>query len=454
MLQLLIGFAIAVVIALTGVGAGVVTAPLLILFLHVPVEIAVSTALAYAAVVKLIVVPVQIWRKQVSYRILLWMLLGGIPGVILGSLIFRHVAQHGPKALLYIVLGSIIIFSSGWQIFRHFRPDAIARPTTDRPKWIAFITFPIAAEVGFSSSGAGALGTVALLGLTSLSAAQVVGTDLTFGLALSVVGTGVHMISGDLRRSVVVEAGDRRSLWRACRQRGGPTHSQPAAALRALSVADGHRVPVCLSSSLRGPVKTADPSCCGAGDTTHSTRLFGAGYKMGGIMKILTGEKRGCRKGPETWFTGTVWLNEIVNPAAPSRLKANHVWFGPGSRTAWHTHPVGQTLHVLDGLGLVQLAGEPPQVIRPGDTILIAPRNVIGTAQRQDGRWLTSLCRRPTSTVSMWSGSSMSRTRSTRLFDRSVLGGDMPGLLRALHRIAILTLLPWRAIKLGAVILL
>ncbi len=64
MLQLLIGFSIAVVIALTGVGAGVVTAPLLIIFLHVPVEIAVSTALAYAAVVKLIVVPVQMWRKQ------------------------------------------------------------------------------------------------------------------------------------------------------------------------------------------------------------------------------------------------------------------------------------------------------------------------------------------------------------------------------------------------------
>ncbi len=97
MLQLLIGFVIAVIIALTGVGAGVVTAPLLILFLHVPVEIAVSTALAYAAVVKLIVVPVQIYRKQVSYRILVWMLLGGIPGVILGSLFFRHVAQYGPR---------------------------------------------------------------------------------------------------------------------------------------------------------------------------------------------------------------------------------------------------------------------------------------------------------------------------------------------------------------------
>src|ERR1700743_3814482 len=207
MLQVLIGFTIAVVIALTGVGAGVVTAPLLILFLHVPVEIAVSTSLAYAAVVKLIVVPVQIMRKQVSYRILLWMCLGGVPGVILGSIFFHHVAQHGPKALLYVVLGAIIIFSSGWQIFRHFRPDAISRPQVDRPRWIGAGTFPIAAEVGFSSSGAGALGTVALLGLTSLTPAQVVGTDLPFGLVLSVVATGVHMISGTY---------DSALLWQLC----------------------------------------------------------------------------------------------------------------------------------------------------------------------------------------------------------------------------------------------
>ncbi len=196
MLQLVIGFFIALVIALTGVGAGVLTAPLLILFLHVPVEIAVSTALAYAAIVKVIVVPFQVVRKQVSYPVLLWMLVGGIPGVILGSLFFKHITTYGPKSVLYVVLGGIIIFTSSWQIYRHFWPDAIPRPKTNRPKWIAFITLPIAAEVGFSSSGAGALGTVALLSLTSLSAAQVVGTDLTFGLALSVVGTGVHMIGG------------------------------------------------------------------------------------------------------------------------------------------------------------------------------------------------------------------------------------------------------------------
>ena len=195
-MDFLIGFLIAVVIALTGVGAGVITAPLLILFLHVPLEVAVSTALAYSAIVKLIVVPAQVVRRQVNYRVLGFMLIGGLPGVIIGSVAFKHVAAHGPRAVLSFALGSIILFTSGWHIFRYFRPAGIARPTRDRSKLIGAIMFPIGAEVGFSSSGAGALGTVALLGMTDLSASQVVGTDLAFGLAIALVGTGVHLFGG------------------------------------------------------------------------------------------------------------------------------------------------------------------------------------------------------------------------------------------------------------------
>jgi uncharacterized membrane protein YfcA len=195
-MDFVIGFLIAVVIALTGVGAGVITAPLLILFLHIPLEIAVSTALAYSAVVKLIVVPVQIVRKQVNYRVLGLMLLGGLPGVVLGSLLFRHVAAHGPRSVLMFALGAIILFTSGWHIYRHFRPTGIARPVKDRSKLLGLIMFPIGAEVGFSSSGAGALGTVALLGMTELTAPQIVGTDLAFGLAIALVGTGVHFFGG------------------------------------------------------------------------------------------------------------------------------------------------------------------------------------------------------------------------------------------------------------------
>jgi uncharacterized protein len=195
-MDFVIGFCIAVVIALSGVGAGVITAPLLILFLNVPVEIAVSTALAYSAIVKLVVVPVQVIRKQVNYRVLGVMLLGGLPGVVLGSILFKHVAAYGPKTALYFVLGAIIIFTSGWHLFRHFRPAGIARPVGDRSKWIAAIMLPIGAEVGFSSSGAGALGTLSLLSLTSLTTAEVVGTDLAFGLAIALVGTGIHMFGG------------------------------------------------------------------------------------------------------------------------------------------------------------------------------------------------------------------------------------------------------------------
>ncbi len=88
-------------------------------------------------------------------------------------------------------------------------------------------------------------------------------------------------------------------------------------------------------------------------------------------MKILRNETRGCRRGPEAWFTGTVWLDEITTGAATSKLKAIRVSFEPRARTAWHTHPRGQTLHVLSGLGRVQVKGQPPREIRPGDTVWI-----------------------------------------------------------------------------------
>jgi quercetin dioxygenase-like cupin family protein len=92
-------------------------------------------------------------------------------------------------------------------------------------------------------------------------------------------------------------------------------------------------------------------------------------------MKILTSEMRGCRRGPGNWFTGTVWVDEVVI-AEPARMKAFRVSFEPGARTAWHTHPLGQALHVLAGVGLVQLQGQPAQAIRPGDTAWIEPGEV------------------------------------------------------------------------------
>ncbi|MEO7235681.1 MAG: cupin domain-containing protein [Lapillicoccus sp.] len=78
-------------------------------------------------------------------------------------------------------------------------------------------------------------------------------------------------------------------------------------------------------------------------------------------------------KGPAGWFTGDVYIDAVATAAAPSRVQANLVHFMPGARTAWHRHPLGQSLFVTEGVGLVQRRGGPVEVIRPGDRVRIEP---------------------------------------------------------------------------------
>jgi quercetin dioxygenase-like cupin family protein len=79
------------------------------------------------------------------------------------------------------------------------------------------------------------------------------------------------------------------------------------------------------------------------------------------------------RRMPGDWFTGTVSQDPIVEAPAPARIRAARVSFEPGARTAWHTHPLGQTLHVVVGLGRAQTWGGPIREIRAGDTVWIPP---------------------------------------------------------------------------------
>ena len=79
------------------------------------------------------------------------------------------------------------------------------------------------------------------------------------------------------------------------------------------------------------------------------------------------------RRGPANWFTGTVWQDPIIEAEAPARLRAVVVRFDPGARTAWHTHPLGQTLYVVAGAGRVQSWGGPIRDIRAGDVVWIPP---------------------------------------------------------------------------------
>lgn len=87
----------------------------------------------------------------------------------------------------------------------------------------------------------------------------------------------------------------------------------------------------------------------------------------------VTRKRPDTRQGPAENFTGTVWLDEVAVPPAPSRLRMFNVRFAPGARTAWHRHPHGQVLHVLDGEGLVQRRGGDAEAIRAGDTVWIEP---------------------------------------------------------------------------------
>jgi quercetin dioxygenase-like cupin family protein len=90
-------------------------------------------------------------------------------------------------------------------------------------------------------------------------------------------------------------------------------------------------------------------------------------------MKHIANGERPSKRAPESDFTGTVWQDAINDAPAPARVRVVKVRFEPGARTAWHTHPFGQTLYVTEGLGLARSEGGPLIELRPGDTIWIPP---------------------------------------------------------------------------------
>jgi quercetin dioxygenase-like cupin family protein len=81
-------------------------------------------------------------------------------------------------------------------------------------------------------------------------------------------------------------------------------------------------------------------------------------------------------RGPADWFTGAVYIDAVAAPGNGARVSANSVHFTPGARTHWHTHPNGQTIFVLEGIGLAQRQGGPVEVIRPGDRVFFEPGEV------------------------------------------------------------------------------
>ena len=90
-------------------------------------------------------------------------------------------------------------------------------------------------------------------------------------------------------------------------------------------------------------------------------------------MDIKRIGSRPSNKGPADWFTGPVRIDQLFDAPEPARVAGAQVTFEPGGRTAWHTHPLGQTLIVTSGCGWAQRAGGPIEEIRPGDVVWFAP---------------------------------------------------------------------------------
>jgi quercetin dioxygenase-like cupin family protein len=87
----------------------------------------------------------------------------------------------------------------------------------------------------------------------------------------------------------------------------------------------------------------------------------------------LTRNSLNTNQGPADWFTGAVYLDTIATPSSPSRVAAALVHFTPRARTAWHTHPLGQTIFVTEGIGRCQRRGGPVEELHPGDRVYFEP---------------------------------------------------------------------------------
>lgn len=204
MVEMSVGFLIAAGVGLTGVGAGSLLAPILMLFFRVAPAEAVGTALAFSAVIKLTAAPIYVIRKQIHYATWLRLCLGGIPGVLTGFFAMNLLDAKNHRGALFLIIGGLVASMAVVNLVRTLGKAFSNRILRNRSGWLPLIGLGIGTEVGFSSAGAGALGAVALLNLTPLTPGQVVGTDVMFGLALSLVGGSFHIFAGHYQTYILV----------------------------------------------------------------------------------------------------------------------------------------------------------------------------------------------------------------------------------------------------------
>jgi len=201
-MNFLIGFLIAIAVGLTGIGGGSFTVPALVLIAGLTAGEAVGTAFLFAGVLRLIAAPFYLLGKHFHARYLWLLLVGAVPGLLLGTLVLRFLGQEGSNPVVIILLGLVLAASSSVTFAPRVQNPGFAQKNS---RWLPWLALPIGVEAGFSSAGAGALGTVLLLNYSEMTPPEVVGTDLVFGLVLAVVGGAFHWKFGAINSPVLLQ---------------------------------------------------------------------------------------------------------------------------------------------------------------------------------------------------------------------------------------------------------
>ncbi len=201
-MNFLIGFLIAVAVGLTGIGGGSFTVPALMIIVGLTAGEAVGTAFLFAGVLRLIAAPFYLFGKHIHSRYLWLLLQGAVPGLLVGIWALRLLNRDAGNPLVIVLLGVLLAASSSVTFVRRVQNPSFAGKNH---RWLPWLALPIGVESGFSSAGAGALGTVLLLNYSEMTPAQVVGTDLLFGLVLAVIGSAFHWTFGSINSPVLVQ---------------------------------------------------------------------------------------------------------------------------------------------------------------------------------------------------------------------------------------------------------
>jgi uncharacterized protein len=198
----IVGFLIALTVGLTGIGGGSFTVPALILLAGLTAGEAVGTAFLFAGVLRLIAAPFYLAGKHIHSRYLWLLLQGAVPGLVVGTWLLHLLSQDAGNPVVILLLGVLLAASSSVSFIRRVQNPAFVGKNH---RWLPWLALPIGVESGFSSAGAGALGTVLLLNYSEMTPAQVVGTDLLFGLVLAVIGSAFHSSFGSISMPILFE---------------------------------------------------------------------------------------------------------------------------------------------------------------------------------------------------------------------------------------------------------